>query len=37
MNSLMGLPKDFVQDKFTSDEIQQAIDRGNEKYGVDCC
>ena len=35
MNSLMGFSKDFVQDKFTSDEIQQAIDRSNEKYGVE--
>ena len=35
MNSLMGFSKDFVQDKFTSDEIQQAIDLGNEKYGVE--
>ena len=35
MNSLMGFSKDFVQDKFTSDELQQAIDRGNEKYGVE--
>ena len=35
MNSLMGFSKDFVQDKFTSDEIQQAIDRGSEKYGVE--
>ena len=35
MNGLMGFSKDFVQDKFTSDEIQQAIDRDNEKYGVE--
>ena len=35
MNSLMGFSKDFVQDKFTSAEIQQAIDLGNEKYGVE--
>ena len=35
MNSLMGFSKDFVQDKFTSDEIKQAIDLGNEKYGVE--
>lgn len=35
MNSVMGFSKDFVQDKFTSDEIQQAIDRGSDKYGVE--
>jgi len=35
MNSLLGFSKDFTQVKFTSDEIQQAIDRGNEKYGVE--
>ena len=35
MNSLMGFSKDFVQDKFTSDEIQQAIDRSSDKYGVE--
>lgn len=35
MNSLMEFSKDFVQDKFTSDEIQQAIDRGSEKYVVE--
>lgn len=35
MNSLMGFSKDFVQDKFTSDEIKQAIDRSSDKYGVE--
>lgn len=35
MNSVMGFSKDFVQDKFTSDEIKQAIDRGSDKYGVE--
>lgn len=35
MNNLMVVSKDFVQDKFSSDEIKQAIDRGSEKYGVE--
>lgn len=35
MNNLMVVSKDFVQDKFSSDEIQQAIDRGSDKYGVE--
>ena len=35
MNSLMGFSKDFVQDKFTSAEIQQAIGLDNENYGVE--
>lgn len=35
MSSLTGLSKDFVQDEFTSVEIQQAIDRGNGKYGME--
>lgn len=35
MNGLAGFSKDFVQDKFTSDEIKQAIDRSSDKYGVE--
>lgn len=35
MDDVIWFSRNFVHDKFTSDEIQQAIDRDNEKYGVE--
>ena len=36
MDGVLGrMSKDFIQDKFSEDEIQQALSRGSDDYGVE--